>query len=255
MSFDEHKPARIERDASGAPPIPVEPEAPVSHRRQSCPECGRPMQEGSVLCVACGHDQRSAASRTHAEIADATPENPRPCPHCGYDLRGLRAFRCPECGKVLKGRQARRDHDALIAQGLDYKKPLIMIGAAAVVMTLAVALIERSWDDMARLWITLGAGWLVGLVVYAGYGLIWLGFESPWRLIALRLGAAYLCTEGLLLGQGTIMFLPGVAILMAACYAALLWDLFDLDIPDAFILSILTLGVQTGIRLWIKAYM
>lgn len=256
MSFDEHKPARIERGSPAPRPIPIEPEAPPSDRGRACPGCGRPMRAGSVVCVACGLDLRAASSRNHAEHADT--DTPKPCLHCGYDLRGLKAFVCPECGKTLKGRSWRRDRDALMAkdaQRIDYLKPLVMIPVCAVVMTGAVAVIQRSWEDMARLWITLGAGWLIGMVVYAAYGLIWLGFESPWRLTVLRIGAAYFCTEALVLGQGTITFWPGLAVFSMVCYAALLWDLLDLDIPDCFMLSVFTIGIATGIRLWIKAYM
>ncbi len=269
MSFDDHKPARFEpaspAGAAGGP-IPIEPEALPSNLHTECPECLRPILPGSSICIGCGHDLRAAATKTHAEHAehaDATADVAKPCPHCGYDLRGLRAMRCPECGKAitsasgLKRPWSRRLRDEQLArdlQRIDYLRPLIMIPAAAFVMTVGVALIEKSWEDLARLWITLIGGWIVGIVVYLAYGLIWLGFDSPWKLLVLRIGAVYFCTEALVLGQGTILFTPPVLIVSLVCYGALLWDQFDLDTHDCAILSILTLGVQTGIRLWIAAY-
>lgn len=47
-------------------------------------------------------EERSGGGSASGLLPEFLAERDEPCPHCGYNLRGVRAGSCPECGKAIR---------------------------------------------------------------------------------------------------------------------------------------------------------
>jgi hypothetical protein len=244
-------PARLE-PAKGAKPggdfqlVPDSP-PPAGSGLRPCPGCGRLIPPDSRRCVHCG------------ETIGGTPDAPdpagppRPCAFCQYDLRGIPGGKCPECGK-LQPRNSRRSRDELLAKDAtrhDIKRCSIYIAAAVVVLA-GISFWSGGITDVGWTMFYFAAAAITAVLVYLGCGLIWLGLDGGLALLSLRVTAAVSAAYLMALASGFLMYLFACLgyfsmILPLVAYAAMLWELCDLDLQDGIIVALLTAGGVAGV--------
>jgi hypothetical protein len=224
---------------------PIRVRAPVG--LQLCPECQSSIPYGMTLCVQCGYD--AAKGRQHStEIGvEAEPEPQGPpsgkCYKCGYSLQGLKSPRCPECGAIstrvadIRERMRRQSQETM---RWAYIKPLIhlAIGAALLLAIIFTSADPRAYAIFYGLKLAIGVP--IGVVSFFLCCLIYMGFDAPMHLTALRLAGVYALTDGLggLIGLAGIPFIPFT--ITMAIYVCLLADALDVDLQDAVIIGLVT---------------
>lgn len=100
-------------------------------------------------------------------------EHDVPCPHCSYNLRGIRKARCSECGKKLRlgtAEQLREDLDAYIMieeveYGM-YKELSAFLSVALGTIAVVLMLTQTQIEVPTRIAIS------VGILVVAGLNLL-----------------------------------------------------------------------------------
>ncbi|MCC6441874.1 MAG: tetratricopeptide repeat protein [Armatimonadetes bacterium] len=83
------------------PPLPRQPEIPVSGVKTpepACPTCGAAMLPGAAHCVSCGHRVRAKCEVCQI-VLDLGWQY---CPHCGNSTRHRAVESCPNCGHSLE---------------------------------------------------------------------------------------------------------------------------------------------------------
>lgn len=229
-----------ERSSRELDPIPLEPDAkpsqPVSPARSATP--GVPASGSSA--------------------ARATSAKPRPCPKCGYDLRGTAALRCPECNADVSA-PALRQHGftkAIEAQHRrdQYWKPLAMvaIGLAGVI---AVLMFDGRAGVVPWYLASLGVSVPLGLAAYWLLCMMWIGFDEPFHVTALKLAAIFsvvdMTHEAVELTG--IPYLPWVV--STAAYIGLLIKMLDLETTEAVAVAVLTNFLRTLAALAVIAWL
>jgi hypothetical protein len=170
---------------------PIKVQAPIG--LQVCPECQSSIPYGMTLCVQCGYD--TAKGRQHATEIGVEPE-PEPtgppsskCYKCGYSLQGLKSPKCPECGAVstrvadIRERMRRQSQETM---RWAYIKPLIhfAIGAALLLLIIFTSKDPRGYAVFYGLKLAIGVP--IGVVAFFLCCLIYMGFDAPMHLTALR---------------------------------------------------------------------
>lgn len=248
MEFDPRsKPLRIEQ--SSGPAIPVEPSAAPKRSGKRCAACGYQLEEGALLCP-CGEpvfaENRPAAVPIGGE--------PRPCPKCGYDLRGSPGVRCPECGIALQGRRAKRDLGRL--EGA--KSVRWNYAAAGVTLTASLGgcvLISLFGEGggaelLGQMMLRVGVQLALAIVIFFIVAVMWSGVDDEWPLAVLKVSAAASAAAcaGLL-----ISFIPAIlfgisTLAFIAVYAAALITLIEMDFSTAFLIAVGT-GIMRAVVL------
>lgn len=223
---------------------------------RTCAGCGALLARTAVLCTSCGTD-----TRTGQRVAAPSGSGPK-CINCGYSLQGLKKAKCPECGTSNAPADRKKIVEKRAAQGVvrdAYLKPVIMFSVGITISIVAAMIGEGSFDE------GLGAalGYLikyavyvpVGVIVFLGCCLLWMGFDAPIHLIALRLAAVYAVTDAVGVFVG---FIPiGIVqwAIMCMVYVGLLQDMLELDLNDALLVGIITFAVRAAILLFVLAWL
>lgn len=238
----------IAADDNGIIPIADEPEESGARRKpRGCPACQRMVPAGAVICVLCGYDFRKGFQPGRGAGAGVIRPGVLTCPTCGYDLRGLKSPKCPECGEtasaaavkdVAKRRTAEEQYRFM------YILPWAMLGSGLFVSAVVLAATGRS---AAIPWyMVLFAGQLVsGFIVYVACGLLWIGFDAPLWLQAVRLGgisAVMMALRVMASLLGARFFAFGITgmfglLILGTLYCWMLAVLLDLDFEDAWLLA------------------
>lgn len=222
-------------------PIAVEPDDRTP-KTKSCVNCGATVAKAALECSSCGFDFAAG------KVVRAPKPSGRRCIKCAYDLTGVKSARCPECGtlntdasrKALVSQRERTDNIRA-----EYTKPLYMLAGGLVVST-AVALL--SGDSLVPTLITFSLHFaisaVIGTVAFFLACLIWIGFDAPFHLTALRLlGIAAVCEA---VWQITVRipipFVASGALLIT--YIGLLQSMLGLDLHDAIVFSIINWMVK-----------
>jgi len=228
--------AAAEDDLDAIPLAPAE--APAGTK--PCGVCGGPMAFDSPVCSICGYDERVGfESSRHAQSTFTKDEREVKCRQCGYDLRGLRSSRCPECGtdnaRVLASRWI--DQVPTFADKLTKWKPVI---AFAVGFAVSMA-IGASMDFIVEELILHGVMSVIGFLVVSMCVVMWLGNDTTWGMLFVRVAAIYAVTHaigsGLRFLIGVQFLVSGVQIFLTMFVAVWLMDLDDMI--DGAILGVL----------------
>lgn len=260
-------PAPVDSPPDEAVPFADDPAgilAAVAEQPTPCPGCGLLLSHGTVLCTRCGHNTRTGRAVSTVTTVEG-PEGPRPaaagavrkCVKCGYDLSGLKVPRCPECGTYSGREERRRAAEARASAAIrrnEYAKPIVVF---LVGMSLTVAVLSALGVD-ARVTLTV---FLVkdaifvplGLVIYFMCCVMWLGFDAPFHLNALRLAAAFAVTDVVMVFAAFF----GIAgwVMVLATMAICLHQLMDHDMPDAVLVSFFLIVAQFALVLTLRAQM
>ncbi len=256
-----------EKQAAAAVAVeePVEPfmldipiSAPVAKMPSGrpCPDCGAFLPEKTVICVGCGFNaQTGMKAQAEKPIkAKKSLRGPGKCTGCGYSLKGLKSPKCPECGTVNvpqtdKRLQDREDSKAVVRKA--YLQPLIMFVVGACVSCALFGAYGASSNDIADYLIGFGIKVPIGLVVYVICGMLWLGFDAPLHLIAIRLLGIYAVVEAIQVGADIILPTMVAGLIGCAFYVHLLSEMVDMDLPDAVIVGLLTFLAKFLITMYI----
>lgn len=166
MMSDDTKEPKIEKksgeayellDNSGTP-APPSPSPPAPRQREST--TARANLRGS----AAGRDDQSS---NRSAVSDLPP---RPCPNCGYDLRGRLSEHCPECGRMVSDLEI---ESAIESKRIDWTDiwafRYIAFGALPMAPWVIVALVVgRVWGPAPMLpLIVLGVGLAIVAAIWA----------------------------------------------------------------------------------------
>lgn len=228
----------------------------------ACPNCARPLASDAMICMGCGFNRATGRNVTTAMGDDDAAGSggkgtgkkkakgkgpPRKCSSCGHDLSGLKSLTCPECGKV-NPRPNRRDYDREEARRVvrnAWVQPIIMTAVGLTVSTLIVVAARGEADALAHL-ILFGASLIIGLAVYIVCSFLWIGFDEPLPMTALRLMGVYALADigytlvGLVPMSGFGVMGLGMWIAPTVVYFLLLAQIMELDIEDAVIVAVAT---------------
>jgi hypothetical protein len=241
-----HEAVRQLDESSGAlPDVPAIP-ITVSPSLSVCPKCRSSIPYGQGLCIECGYDVARGRQLSTTTGVEEPPLVGKPaadkCTTCGYSLKGLNTPRCPECGTLSLPSTVARDR--LHKQSRDtvrwaYLKPLIQFAVGFAVIILYYAF-QNDMSDIAYYAISYIITVPIGVVAFFICCALWMGFDAPLHLTAIRLAGVYAVTDavGVILGQLPIPLLPWIITLMV--YIGLLADSLELDLQDAMLVGIVT---------------
>ncbi|MEK6701524.1 MAG: hypothetical protein AABZ53_04625 [Planctomycetota bacterium] len=245
-------------------PLEHEPHAPSlasmiddSTLPRSCANCGIILGKSAVICSSCGFNT------TTGKVTGATPSpsGGRKCLKCGYALEGLTSARCPECGTMNTAAQrvaTSKEKAYRESVRLEYTKPVWMF-VIGLVLSVALAALSTKGN------VTASTAMLVYLFKYALYvpsGVIvfllccaiWIGFNAPIHLTALRLAGIYAITDAVASVVGFIIPMQLIVWLaMLLTYVGLLQDMLELDLVDAILVAVVTFFVRLGVVVAIVA--
>lgn len=121
-----------------------------------------------------------------------------------------------------------------------------MIGIGLLVSTMLIG--EWGGDQaLVEYFIGLGFNLAVGICAFWICCHLWIGVDAPFYLNALRLIGIYLVVDAVFFGSG-FMVSPILGwFLMPLCYIGLLAQVLDLELGDAIMLAVITLGIKIAV--------
>lgn len=228
-----------------------------------CRNCGAPLAASAVLCVSCGFNRQLGRTAREGDVAAALPP-PGPnaprrgrrikCGQCGYDLRGITGMKCPECGaSALAPTRQEKDRETSAAVAREaYLKPLIYFAVGFGAVSL-IQLFSQGPMHAAAYALGYAIQLPIGVAVFWVCCLVWIGFDAPIHLTALRLAGIYALVD---LADVIFTFVPIPLVGWAVplfIYIGLLMDLLEMDLQDAVIVALITFLVRTVITLFVVA--
>lgn len=221
-----------------------------------CSNCGLFLPRDTVICTRCGLNTQTGQVLGTQKV---TGEG-RQCIKCGYSLQGLRGTKCPECGTVNHPpslEDKRRAHDRKSSRAIARNAYLVPVIVFAIGLTASVAIFSGLGADSERALVVFLTRYAVfvpiALVIYFICCLMWIGFDAPLHLTALRLAAALAITDPIFLPSLMLGYM-GIAV-MAAALGLAIYKLMDLDIQDAVIMALILVVTQRAILFAIASAM
>lgn len=210
---------------------------------RECPNCTMFLSAGAVICSRCGFN----TSTGKVFGTDTRASRGQACLHCGYSLAGLKTPRCPECGALNTPAERRRASEAKAARDtvrIAYVKPLIMFAVGFIISASVLGTVEDDWWALVAYLIKYAIYVPTGVLGFFVCCYLWLGFDAPLHLTALRLAAVYAVTDavGSMLWFLPIPFLAMVIALFV--YVGLLADMLELELGDAVIVGFVTFVIR-----------
>jgi rubrerythrin len=135
------------------------------------------------------------------------------CRHCGYDMAGSMTLRCPECGKM----NMQPKSDALLDDARQIKRAMYIRPLVLTAIGLTISLIALvAGGAKAASYVVVFGGWLLaipfGVFTFWICSLIFLEYDAPFHVTALRLAGIYACVGvGDAIGYATGMHVFGWA--------------------------------------------
>jgi hypothetical protein len=221
---------RIERSSSpDDAPIPLEADSAPAQTPAKVRPIAAPLSTSPAMPAA----KQSAAKAP-----------PVLCPRCKYDIRNLKGDTCPECGTSLLSAIRTQERKAR-ARG-DLKRVYVQATKAtmaALALMAGVLLLKGEISDFPMYLIRYAVFVPIGLVVFAVCSAIWIGFDQPFGITALRLAAIYAIADAV--GEVVRGIPLAQFIVPALVYIGLLIKWLELDSQDAVILAVVTGAIRS----------
>ncbi|MCA9306855.1 MAG: hypothetical protein KDA16_10000 [Phycisphaerales bacterium] len=159
------------------------------------------------------------------------------CPQCGYSIVGLKSTKCPECGVELLPALAAAARKAKARESIkhEYSVAGVALGIAVLALSVMVGLTD-GWGAVPFELLGLAIITPLAFVAYLICCSLWIGFDMPLAITALRLAAIYAWSGFTLALFLTIFpYVPIVAwIFSIVVMFGLLTKWLDIDFIDAF---------------------
>lgn len=235
--------------------IPLEP----GPSEPGCPNCGAAMSPQAVVCIGCGYSRALGRVATSSDVSAkpggrARKGRGRRCRKCGYSMAGLKSAQCPECGVVNTppSTEEREKDEARSVRRNAYLKPLVYFAVGFGIVS--VVLGANGGVDAV---LAYALGYVVqvpiGVCVFIACCYLWIGFDAPVHLTALRLAGIYALVD---LAHVIFGFIPIPVVgwlVPLIIYIGLLMDLLEMDMQDAIIVGLLTYIVKVALAIFIIA--
>ncbi|MCW5765744.1 MAG: hypothetical protein KIT68_07195, partial [Phycisphaeraceae bacterium] len=247
-----------------AGPIAVaEPAGGIAQQRM-CPACARAMLADAVICTQCGFDTRKGFQKGTGVGADSRKPGITKCPHCGYDMRGLRDAKCPECGKLaLPKSHKERSKEASRQSAISaYRTPAIMfvVGIAISLVCIAMRAQNLGLDTATRIKYYL-VDYVIAvpaaLLAFCIVGWLWMGFNAPLHLLAIQFAAVFAVSDAVsnvLFMSLPLTFLFFGWVLSVITYVGLLMQLMEMDVEDAIMMTVFMYGTSAAMRILVAPH-
>lgn len=211
----------LDPDPDAGKPLPLAPE-PV-HAAGPCPKCKAPMVEGAVLCTSCGYN-REAGGRVKTITGDTAGPRDK--------------------------RQIEREMAAK-AYRWEFIKPALMFCISFFIIAGILAANNEARLIPFALIVSL-INVVIGLGVFWVCSLVYIDFEGPLALTALRLAGIFGVAEVAAIAAGALIPVPFVGWLIpTVIYLALLSQMLELEVGDAIIVAVVNSILRTAIYLFI----
>lgn len=212
-----------------------------------CPCCSRPLAPEAVVCVGCGFN-RDTGERVGTEASGRTrarkgAEGPKPllCAGCGYNLRGLRSARCPECGRVNVVRTSKREREREESRRRAkraYIAPACMLAGGLAATSIVLG--SSSPAEIPAYLLVFAIGFVVSLIVYLVCSVMFIGFDEPLPLTALRLAGVYAVVDALFAIIALLPFGFLGWIVISIVWVGLMVAVMEIETQDAVIFGVLS---------------
>jgi hypothetical protein len=198
-----------------------------------CPGCGKPEPRNTVICPACGLNWQTgkqvATEFTVEENNDRESKTPPTLRRSPSDIAREESMR----SSVIR----------------EYINPLVLIGVGTFIVTGVPAMFGAEEAVVAYL-IFLSILTVVGLASFFICSALWIGFEAPWHLTALRLAGIYSMSFAVLVVAVVVVPFGVIGLAIGwITYITLLMKYLDLDTADAFMVALVS------VILWIVLYL
>lgn len=237
-------------------PMVIPLEEPADERKPIvCRMCFAKRLERDSPCPSCGFDERAGLSPSTVIGKRPIGKSGMTCAKCGYDMTGLPSPRCPECGTVViaKNRRAYDREESRRIAIETYRTPLLMLGIGGGILFLT-ALFTAGFAGAAILMLSYAVQVPIGLAVFLFCCMLWIGFDAPIHLTALRLAAIYTVVDLVYHVIGYFLPFPILTWFIAVIvYIGLLSELLEMEWQDAAMVGVLTYAAKVIIGLGIIA--
>jgi hypothetical protein len=224
-----------------------------------CPICSRPLARTDVVCISCGYNAATGVkiATDHSAPAPLATSGSK-CIKCGYNLKGLKVPKCPECGHLAGPGDKRARERELAKQAVrwEYIKPLLQFAIGSTIACAVLFNATNSGTTPVIYMVTYLVSVPVGVAVFWVCCAMWLGFDAPMHLTALRLAGIYAVADATYLVISATMFpltLLANAISLFV-YIGLLAETLEMEIQDAVMVGLITRGTKIALALAIFAY-
>lgn len=230
----------------------VEPAPADTAEPLRCAVCLKQIVTGSSICTRCNYDPAVGLTEDTLVGRARLGAEGLQCVNCDYSLRGLKVMRCPECGEHIRprlsgDRKAGRFKDEATREA--YRTPLLMLGVSMAVLLPWMAVMNGP----------LAAGVFVmvfGLSVLLALGglficsVLWMGFDAPWHLSALRIAGIFAAMD---LTDYAIDSLAGgffvLDLISFVIFLRVFAEIMDMTWTDVLGLWVVLIVINMGIRL------
>lgn len=237
--------------------IPLEPGPSES----GCPNCGAPMSREAVICISCGYSRALGRVARSSDVS-APPEGRarkgrgRRCRKCGYSMKGLKSAQCPECGLINAppSREEQEKDEAKSVRRNAYLRPLLYFAVGFGIVSVVVGG-SGGVDAVLAYALTYAVQVPIGVGVFLACCYLWIGFDAPIHLTALRLAGIYALVD---LADIIFAFIPIPVLgwlIPLTIYIGLLMELLEMDLQDAVIVGLLTFIVKVVIGAFVIAHL
>jgi hypothetical protein len=202
----------------------------------TCEGCGCPLRADLVVCTRCGYHRGLKQQISTKRGSDGPP--PRPLPPSEKD-RWLRDY---------SKRMARRE----------YVKPVAMLVVGAGIVSL-VLLAQHGPQRAVAYLLSFLVSVPIGVAVLWLCSLLWIGFNAPMTLNALRLAGIYAVIDVIMLmaaagsASGNLPLCLAGVLLSGVVYIALLIEMLDLEPVDAVAVAVATFAAKVYLFLALLA--
>ncbi len=166
------------------------------------------------------------------------------CPQCGYSIVGLKSTKCPECGVELLPALAAAARKAKAREGLkhEYSVAGVALGIAILALSVMVGLTD-GWGAVPFELLGLAIITPLAFVAYITCCALWIGFDMPIAITAIRLAAIYAWSDAVRLVLTLLMGEHLAVIAWMISMAVMFWLLnkwLELDFVDSIGLTLAT---------------
>lgn len=192
-----------------------------------CPGCGHPLAADAAICTTCGYNPRTGQTVTTRKASASGPDI------------------AVDDDPLVKARRHERRRQKTLATQMEYIKPLIAM-AVGLGITCTLVFNRGGADSLAEYLLVYAIALPATVVGFLFCCWMWLGFDAPLPIVAVRLAAVNALVDILFVGIGfsgvrmSIFAFGGRIALPLLCYAALLMHYMELDFEDALMAGLLT---------------